>query len=299
MAKHPTAPLIPGGTRPLLDPESPLSHRPTEPAPGATSRYDTAARNAPTHAPAAGKPLTGKVLAGKYELGMRLGVGGMGEVYRASHLSLGVDVAVKIMHPHVAAVDEYMRRFRREAYAASLLAHRNVVRVLDFGDDDSLLLPCHGASPPWKEPPPGSPAPCTPPPHRRSRPHLPPGPRRLLKPLTPPASSTATSSPKNASSPLEPDGKEIPKVLDFGLAHVEDHRDAGPTLTTPDIVSGTPEYMSPGTVPFPRRRPQHRPYALGCSSPRHAPARPLHRRQRHRGDDPAKMFVPPPPLGPP
>src|SRR6185369_3960205 len=85
------------------------------------------------------KPLTGTVLARKYELGTRLGVGGMGEVYRASHLTLGIQVAVKIMHPHIAVVDDYMRRFRREAHAASLLQHRNVVRVFDFGEDDDVL----------------------------------------------------------------------------------------------------------------------------------------------------------------
>src|SRR5688572_21151604 len=78
---------------------------------------------------------TGRVLAERYRLIRPLGAGGMGEVYEAEHLTLGTPLAVKTMHEHIAAQPDYVRRFGREAHAASLLNHPNVVRVLDFGQD--------------------------------------------------------------------------------------------------------------------------------------------------------------------
>src|SRR5688500_18970914 len=81
----------------------------------------------------------GRVVAGRYRLLRPLGSGGMGEVYEADHLTLGVRVAVKTMHEHVAAEPENIRRFSREAHAVSKLSHPNVVRVFDFGEDAGLF----------------------------------------------------------------------------------------------------------------------------------------------------------------
>jgi hypothetical protein len=75
----------------------------------------------------------GEVLEGKYRVERRLGRGGMGSVYRATHLWTGRAVAVKIIAPEFMAKPEFVERFKREAKAAGRLRHPNVVNVTDFG----------------------------------------------------------------------------------------------------------------------------------------------------------------------
>ena len=124
---------MPRGARALLT--TPIDRRGVRPdAPAA--RAHTLISAEPSHGENA---VIGMVLAGKYELVRLLGAGGMGSVWKAQHLSLGVAVAVKTMHPHVAMQEEYVRRFRREAHATSLMHHPNVVRVLDFGEEGRVL----------------------------------------------------------------------------------------------------------------------------------------------------------------
>jgi serine/threonine protein kinase len=77
--------------------------------------------------------LTGKTLDQKYYLESKLGVGGMGTVYRAGRLLIGDRVAVKVLHPDQMADPQAVERFRREAQTASRLKHPNVVTVYDFG----------------------------------------------------------------------------------------------------------------------------------------------------------------------
>ena len=243
----------PRGTQ-RLDEEQPLSHRHTEQDP----------RSAKERASGAGMtPLTGKVLAGRYELGKRLGVGGVGEVYRAQHLALGVEVAVKIMHPYVAIVDEYVRRFRREAHAASLLHHRNVVRVSDFGEDQGHLYIVmellRGESvAQWLHRAIGAPPPLADVVDVFSQ---------VLDAFEAAHAAGIVHrdlKPENVFLAIEADGKRIVKVVDFGLAHVDDYRDTGPTLTQQDIVSGTPEYMSPEQCRSLAVGPSTDIYAIGC-----------------------------------
>src|SRR5262249_17037795 len=62
-----------------------------------------------------------------------LGQGGMGAVYRATHLGTKRTVAVKVIQPQLSAHDQFVARFRREAEAAGRLRHPNVVDVTDFG----------------------------------------------------------------------------------------------------------------------------------------------------------------------
>ena len=62
------------------------------------------------------------VLDNKYQVEQLLGKGGMGEVYRATHLGTKRTVAVKVIHPQLSAHDQFVARFRREAEAAGQVA---------------------------------------------------------------------------------------------------------------------------------------------------------------------------------
>jgi serine/threonine protein kinase len=70
---------------------------------------------------------------GKYKLREIVGRGGMGVVYRAEHVYIGKEVAVKILHDGYGGREESIKRFLREARAASLINHPNIVDVTDFG----------------------------------------------------------------------------------------------------------------------------------------------------------------------
>ncbi len=75
----------------------------------------------------------GQTLDGKYQMTRELGRGGMGTVYLATHLGTERPVAVKIISPQFMERVEFVERFRREARAAGRLRHPNVVDVTDFG----------------------------------------------------------------------------------------------------------------------------------------------------------------------
>lgn len=75
----------------------------------------------------------GELLDGKYRIERPLGFGGMGAVYKATHLGTKRTVAVKVIHPRYSSNAEFVERFRREAEAAGRLRHPNVVDVTDFG----------------------------------------------------------------------------------------------------------------------------------------------------------------------
>ncbi len=74
-----------------------------------------------------------QLLDGKYQIDQLLGEGGMGAVYRATHLGTKRTVAVKVIHPQLSSHQEFVARFQREAEAAGRLRHPNVVDVTDFG----------------------------------------------------------------------------------------------------------------------------------------------------------------------
>src|SRR3989442_568855 len=77
--------------------------------------------------------LIGQVLDGKYRLDERLGGGGMGTVYRATHLLIDRPVAVKVLSQRFVGDETAQQRFRREARAAGRMQHPNAVMVNDFG----------------------------------------------------------------------------------------------------------------------------------------------------------------------
>src|SRR5215471_4064306 len=87
-------------------------------------------------------PEIGQVIDGRYKILATLGVGGMGAVYRAEHVGMGKQVAIKLLHPHVNARRDAGSRFRREAYAGGRIDHPNCVQVSDFGEreDGSFYL---------------------------------------------------------------------------------------------------------------------------------------------------------------
>jgi serine/threonine protein kinase len=78
----------------------------------------------------------GLTLAGRYRLVSKLGQGGMGSVWRAEHLTLGIPVAVKLIDSAIAQSEEALTRFRREAQAAAELRSAHVVHILDYGVDN-------------------------------------------------------------------------------------------------------------------------------------------------------------------
>ena len=77
--------------------------------------------------------LVGRTIDGKYQLTRELGRGGMGTVYLGVHLGTERPVAVKVISPQFMQRAEFVERFRREARAAGRLRHPNVVDVTDFG----------------------------------------------------------------------------------------------------------------------------------------------------------------------
>ncbi|WP_437757868.1 serine/threonine-protein kinase [Sorangium sp. So ce1389] len=237
---------------------------PARPASGPLS----AAETLPSEEPSAGSSQrggVGRVLGGKYNLVRLLGAGGMGEVYEAEHVLLGVPVAVKTMHPHIAALPESRRRFLREARAASRLVHRNVVKVLDLGGDEDggdgliylVMELLKGQSLAARL--------------RASRELL--GLAEVASIFADILDGVGAAhasgivhrdlKPENVLL-AEQDGERVAKVVDFGLAHLDDPLDAGPTLTSKDMVAGTPEYMSPEQCRSLAVGPSSDLYACGC-----------------------------------
>jgi len=82
-------------------------------------------------------PLPANARLGPYEIKAQLGVGGMGEVYRARDSRLDRDVAVKVLRVDAIDDPERQARFEREARAVAALNHPNIVAVYDFGTDKS------------------------------------------------------------------------------------------------------------------------------------------------------------------
>jgi eukaryotic-like serine/threonine-protein kinase len=77
------------------------------------------------------------LLSDRYELGDRLGSGGMSNVYKATDRILERTVAVKVLAEHLSDDERFVARFRREALAVAKLIHPNIVQVYDTGVDDS------------------------------------------------------------------------------------------------------------------------------------------------------------------
>ena len=188
-------------------------------------------------------PYIGTTLEGKYRIESKLGAGGMGAVYKAHHLLLGRDVAVKVLRSEMLEDAKSAERFRREAQAAARLEHPNAVTIYDFGitgegnaylvmellrgtslrdvldRDGRLSLPrtveifsqvCAGIDRA----------------HQLGIVH------RDIK-------------PDNVMVDERPDGSVGVKVVDFGIALLQDAVNESGRLTGTGLIVGTANYMSP------------------------------------------------------
>ncbi len=81
--------------------------------------------------------LIGTMIAGKYRLLRAVGHGGMGTVFKAENTAIGKIVAVKLLHANLADDGIVIQRFQREARATVSIGHRNIVEVLDMGQEPS------------------------------------------------------------------------------------------------------------------------------------------------------------------
>ena len=237
--------------------------------------------------------LRGRVLARRYELIDELSRGGMGVIYIGKHLSLEVPIAVKLMLPRVAKDPHWLRRFEREARATSRLSHRNIVRVLDFGVDEGhpFIVMEHLQGKPlsvWLE-------------------------DKMLLPTVEELDTLLQQvfdaleaahnagiihrdlKPDNIFLATEADGKQLVKIIDFGLAYMDDTGKAG-SLTEADMVSGTPEYMSPEQCRSLKVTIAADIYSLGCILTELLQGLPPFRGKTHMDILTKQMFYEPEPL---
>lgn len=184
----------------------------------------------------------GGVLAGRYRLEALIGSGTFGAVYRAHHLDLKHDVAVKVLQPSVTANDETRRRFHMEGVAACKVQHPNAVRVTDFGVTDDgiafLVMELLQGFPLVQE--------------MRQWTRL--SPRRCLEIYRPVCDVLAQAhrsglvhrdiKPENIFLHQSNQG-EVIKLLDFGIAKLVGENALKQNLTAEGWVLGTPAYMAP------------------------------------------------------
>ena len=187
--------------------------------------------------------LVGTTLAGKYRIDARLNEGGMGTVYRGCHVLMDKTVAIKVLRASLAADEKIVARFSREARAASRISHPNALTVTDFGEDESghVFLVMEFLS------------------------------GKTLKqvirdegPLPLPRVVDITRQIGDALNAAHEQGVvhrdlksdnimlvdtlagDHAKVLDFGIAKINEPDGSIDTgLTAPNLVIGTPQYMSP------------------------------------------------------
>ncbi|MGE0709928.1 MAG: protein kinase [Planctomycetota bacterium] len=183
----------------------------------------------------------GQVVFDRYLLREELGRGAMGIVYRAKHLELDKDVAIKVLVPNEEDWEQQVARFRREAAAVQRLRHEGIVQVQDFGSDGEVYyltmdLVEGGESL-----------------HRRlKRSEDPPPLRWRLEVLEQVARAVDHAHQKGvvhrdlkpANVLLDPTGR--PLVADFGLAKDEES-EQGELTRTQDRL-GTPLFMAPEQI---------------------------------------------------
>ncbi|AKF07941.1 serine/threonine-protein kinase [Sandaracinus amylolyticus] len=208
-------------------------------------------------------PLVGRTLADRYRIEQMIGRGGMGVVYRVEHVRIGKLMAMKLLHGELSREKDVMRRFRREAEAASKLDHPSTVQVFDFGHADGLTYLVMellggkdlGAIVEHEGPLPFA---------------------RVARIAAQIAGSVAQAhargivhrdlKPENVRVLHHEAGEgELVKVMDFGLAKLREHDDAaGASITRAGLIVGTPYYMAPEQIRGDGAEPRSDVYALGA-----------------------------------
>ena len=187
-------------------------------------------------------PFIGTVVGERYRIVSRIGVGGMGAVYRAEHTMMRRDLAIKVLLPELSGKEEFARRFEREAESASRLDHPNIITTTDFGrtGDGSLFLAMEflaGTSL-------GAAIAAGPMPVERALAIE----RQILRGLDHAHAAGVVHrdlKPENIML-VERDGqRDFVKILDFGIAKVTEPQSGGQALTQAGVIFGTPEYLSP------------------------------------------------------
>jgi eukaryotic-like serine/threonine-protein kinase len=192
-------------------------------------------------------PFVGAIVGERYRIVSRIGIGGMGAVYRAEHTMMRRDLAIKVLLPELSGKEEFARRFEREAESASRLDHPNIITVTDFGrtGEGSLFLAMEflaGSSLSAAIAAGPLPAP-------RALAIL----RQILRALDHAHAAGVVHrdlKPDNIML-VERDGnREVVKILDFGIAKVTEPQSGTgapgrEALTQAGVIFGTPEYLSP------------------------------------------------------
>jgi len=184
----------------------------------------------------------GTVLGGRYRLDQPIGGGSFGTVFRARHLELNRDVAVKILATSAGTDPEALARFRREGDSACRVQHPNAVAVFDFavnpGGVAYLVMELLEGQSLEKE--------------LEERGPL--APRRSAEIVIPVCSALAAAhaagvvhrdiKPSNVFLHRTRHG-EVAKILDFGIAKLAAEAAIGQSLTVDGSLLGTPAYMAP------------------------------------------------------
>lgn len=188
--------------------------------------------------------LVGTVVAERYRVERLLGAGAMGAVFRAEHIHMQKAVALKVLHQAMSQNQEVVRRFEREAVAAGRIEHPNVATATDFGrlkdgsfylvleyiDGKSLgrLMEEVGAMDP----------------ERTARIAI-----QIASALSAAHGAGVVHRDLKPENVMLPDGEhegDVVKVLDFGMAKMQENTDTTATkLTQHGAVYGTPAYMAP------------------------------------------------------
>jgi serine/threonine protein kinase len=187
--------------------------------------------------------LLGQILIEKYRIDERLSSGGMGTVYRGTHVLMDKTVAIKVLRPSLAADEKIVARFSREARAASKISHPHALAVTDFGEAENgvvFLVMEYLDGQTLKE-------------IIRAE-----GPMQLPRAVEIIRQIGGALAAAHAEGVVHRDlksdnimllsstGTDYAKVLDFGIAKIKEREgEYDPALTAPDLVIGTPQYMSP------------------------------------------------------